>query len=195
MAGRSQKFSKQAAVLAAQASAGRKPQEGVREANGRLSRSARKMLEEEPNQIARLRAAALAGVADKRWGTQLGRLFLERKITPEQYGAGSNWAALIERWRAVHCGPRFNPKAGLSNLQRVSGGGASIGDDFADRNDELVADMVDKAIGSFARGAADPALIAVRDCVEQDIAPVGFGGKSLLDEGLSHLVEHWGLDG
>ncbi len=194
MAGRSQKFAKQAAVLAAQVKAGRKAQQGSREPNGRLSRAARALLEPEANQAARLRAAALSGVADRRWSTQLGRLFLEKRISPEQYGAGCNWAKLMEQWRAIHCGPRFNPKAGLSNLFRVGGSAGSVGDLIADPREVLITDTVDKAIESFSRGAADPLLIAVRECVEQDLAPVGLGGWMLLDEGLALLAAHWNAD-
>lgn len=194
MAGRGQKFAKQAATLAAQTTARRKAQEGLREPNGRLSRSAQKVLDVEANQIVRLRAAALSGVADPRWGSQLGRLYLERKVSPEQYGAGVAWANLMERWRAIHCGPRFNPKAGLANLQRVDGGAGSDSSEDADERERLIMAMVDDAVASFDRGIADPNLIAVRECIELDLAPVGYGGALLLDAGLSHLVELWKVD-
>lgn len=196
MAGRSQKFAKQAQALAVMANAGRKALVGIREPNGRLSRSARKLLgSDSVNEIYRVRAAALSGAGDKRWSTQLGRLFLEGKISGEQYGAGRSWDVLMEQWRKIHCGPRFNPKAGLANLQRVGGSAPSVGADVADRQEEIVRQMVDDAIGSFSRGAADPLLVAVRECVELDQAPVGLGGWMLLDDGLAHLSEFWSADG
>lgn len=85
------------------------------------------MLEVELNQATRLRAGAMSGMADPKWATQLGRHFLERKISGEQYAVGSDWGSLMAQWRAIHCGPRFNPKAGLSSLERVNGGGAECG--------------------------------------------------------------------
>lgn len=195
MAGRAQKFREQARILAQQAGAGRKAQVGIREPNGRLSRAAKKLLgSDSVNEIYRVRAAALAGAGDKRWGTQLGRLFLEGKISGEQYGAGRSWDQLMERWRKIHCGPRFNPKAGLANLQRVSGSGPSLGADEADQREEIVTQMVDDAICSFGRGASDPLLWAVRECVELDQAPVGLGGWMLLYDGLAHLAEWWKVD-
>jgi len=195
MAGRKQKFAKEAQALAVMAKAGRKAEVGLREPSGRLSRSARKLLgADSVNEIYRVRAAALSGAGDKRWATQLGRLFLEGKISGEQYGAGQSWDRLMEQWRKIHCGPRFNPKAGLANLQRISGSGPSVGADVADEQEEAIRDLVDKAIGSFSRGAGDPLLVAVRECVELDLAPVGVGGWMLLDEGLAHLVAHWRVE-
>lgn len=178
------------------AKSGRPPEEGIREPNGRLSRAAQKVVGgDSVGEIKRLREAALAGMRDRLWGTQLGRLWLEGKITPQQFRAGRQWDELIGQWRAVHCGPRFNPKAGLSNLFRVGGGGASVGDFVADPREAMVTTMVDDVINSFDRGAADPGLIAVRECVELDLAPVGFGGKLLLDDGLNHLAELWKVEG
>jgi hypothetical protein len=196
MAGRKQKFAKEAQALAVMAKAGRKAQIGIREPSGRLSRSARKLLgADSVNEIRRVREAALAGMRDPLWGTQLGRLFLEGKISGEQFRAGRNWAELMEKWRAIHCGPRFNPKPGLSNLFRVGGGGASVGDIIADPHEATITALVDEVIESFSRGAADPLLIAVRECVELDLAPVGVGGWMLLDEGLAHLADWWKVEG
>lgn len=178
------------------AKAGRPPEEGIREPNGRLSRAAQKIVgADSVGEIKRLREAALSGMRDRLWGTQLGRLWLEGKITPHQFRAGQQWEALIGKWRAIHCGPRFNPKAGLSNLFRVSGGGVSVGEFVADPHEAMVTVMVDEVINSFDRGVADPTLIAVRECVELDLAPVGFGGKLLLDDGLNRLADFWRVEG
>lgn len=178
------------------AKAGRPPEEGIREPNGRLSRAAQKIVgADSVGEIKRLREAALSGMRDRLWGTQLGRLWLEGKITPQQFRAGRQWDELMGKWRAIHCGPRFNPKAGLANLFRVGGGGASVGDFVANPHEAMLTAMVDNVIGSFDRGVADPALIAVRECVELDLAPVGFGGKLLLEDGLNHLADLWKVEG
>lgn len=54
--------------------------------------------------------------------------------------------------------------------------------------------MVDDAIAAFDCGSADPHLLAVRQCVEQDIAPVGCGGLLLLDQGLTRLANYCSVE-
>lgn len=196
MAGRGQKFAKQARMLAQQVAAGRKPQEGIREPSGRLSRSARKEVgADSVNEIKRVREAALAGMRDPIWGSELGRLFLNGKINAEQFRAGRQWSQLIARWRAVHVGPRINPKPGLSALFRVGScgpGPGSAADILADQREQAIAELVDEVLDSFARGPTDPALVALRECCELDVAPIGYGGLLLLSDGLDHLVALWG---
>lgn len=178
------------------AKGGRPPEEGIREPSGRLSRAAKQIVgADSVGEIKRLREAALSGMRDRLWGTQLGRLWLEGKITAQQFRAGRQWDELMAKWRAVHCGPRFNPKAGLSNLFRVGGGGASTGDFIANPQEAMTAAMVDEVIESFDRGVTDPQLVAVRQCIELDLAPAGFGGKLLLDDGLYHLADLWRIEG
>lgn len=190
------KIAKQSrAELRRAAKAGRPPEEGIREANGRLSRAAKQIVgADSVGEIKRLREAALSGMRDPLWGTQLGRLFLEGKIVAAQFRAGRQWGELIEKWRAIHCGPRFNPKTGLSSLHRVGGGGVSVGDVIADPREATITAMVDDVLKSFDRGVSDPQLVAVRECVELDLAPVGFGGALLLDDGLNHLADLWKVE-
>lgn len=205
MSGRKQKFAKQAQALSRMAKAGRKAQTGLREPNGRLSRAARKELgQENVNEIRRAREMAIAGVRDPIWGTQIGRLFLGKQVTPEQFGAARRWAELMEKWRAIHCGPRFNPKCGLASLlqgdpnemKKNPGTGTrfEIKEDM-DAHEATVTRLVNEAMDSFTRGSVDPTLVAVRDCVELDLAPVGFGGKLLLEDGLNHLATLWNVEG
>lgn len=59
-------------------------------ANGRLS-EAREEREFPPTQVRRLRDAAMAGLRDPEWGTELGRLYLEGTITASMYAAGKKW--------------------------------------------------------------------------------------------------------
>ena len=44
-----------------------------------------------PTQVKRLRDAAMAGLRDPEWGTELGRLYLDGTITATMYAAGKNW--------------------------------------------------------------------------------------------------------
>lgn len=184
---------KDAKMARAAARAGRPAEEGIREPSGRLSRSAKRELgPDSVNEIVRMRAAALAGMRDPIWGTQLGRLFLTSKITAQQFRAGRQWCEVVDRWRKVHCGPSFNPKSGMASLHRVSGCGVKLGDVLDDTRDRAVTALVDEVLTGFDRGAADPALLAMRECCEMDFVPVGYGGMLLLTDGLSRLAEIWG---
>lgn len=187
---------KQAKYARAAAKAGRPAQEGIREPSGRLSRSARKEIgADSVAEIRRVRAAAMAGMRDPIWGSELGRLFLSGKINAEQFRAGRQWAHLVARWRAIHCGPKINPKPGLAALFRVGGPtseGPTVTDTIADQREAAVTGLIDEVLDSFPRGPSDPALVALRECCELDVAPVGYGGMLLLNDGLNHLAGMWG---
>lgn len=77
---------------------GRKRKEGKRYASGDIVRE----VSTSPTAIRRLRDAALSGMHDARWGTELGRLFLTSRLTAEQYNAGCRWEALAIRHRAAY---------------------------------------------------------------------------------------------
>jgi hypothetical protein len=76
---------------------GRKRKQGRRYVSGDLVRE----VETPPGAIRRLRDAALAGMADARWGAEIGRLYLAGRLTSEQYGAGCRWADLASRHSAA----------------------------------------------------------------------------------------------
>jgi hypothetical protein len=62
----------------------------ARTPSGQLSRAGRQR-EFPPTQVKRLRDAAMAGLRDAEWGTELGRLYLEGTITAAMYAAGKDW--------------------------------------------------------------------------------------------------------
>ena len=62
----------------------------ARTPSGQLSRAGRER-EFPPTQVKRLRDAAMAGLRDPEWGTELGRLYLEGTITATMYAAGKVW--------------------------------------------------------------------------------------------------------
>ena len=68
-----------------------------REPNGRPQRGPR---EPSPTEVHRLRDAALRGMRDAEWGTELGRLFLANNITAAQYAAGRKYVQEAARWRS-----------------------------------------------------------------------------------------------
>jgi hypothetical protein len=69
----------------------------VRTASGQLSRAGR-VREFPPAQVKRLRDAAMAGLRDPEWGTELGRLYLEGTITASMYAAGKDWREKAARY-------------------------------------------------------------------------------------------------
>ncbi|WP_143062067.1 hypothetical protein [Faunimonas pinastri] len=165
----------------------------VREANGRLSRASRLVTEAcTPGQAKRLRDAALLGMAAPEWATEIGRLFLARRLTPEQYEAGKRWGRLASATRKALAAPK--PVAKAASLF----GGGSIrepdpdsdeGLELAKSERKILADM-DAAKAALGEGA--PAA-AVRACCEENEVPVGSLGIHNLLAGLDALAEHWGL--
>src|SRR5215470_9629640 len=65
--------------------------------SGQLSRAGRER-EFPPTQVKRLRDAAMAGLRDPEWGTELGRLYLEGTITATMYAAGKDWREKAARY-------------------------------------------------------------------------------------------------
>ena len=68
-----------------------------REPNGRPQRER----ETPPAQVRRLREAALAGLRDPQWGTELGRLLLTKAIDEAMYAAGRRWNEDAAKYRHV----------------------------------------------------------------------------------------------
>ena len=69
----------------------------ARTPSGQLSRAGRER-EFPPAQVKRLRDAAMAGLRDPEWGTELGRLYLEGTITASMYAAGKDWREKAARY-------------------------------------------------------------------------------------------------
>ena len=63
----------------------------LREPNGRPQRPPELP---PPSEVRRLRDAALSGMRDSTWGTELGRLYLVGKITATMFAAGKRWGEL-----------------------------------------------------------------------------------------------------
>ncbi len=69
----------------------------AREPNGRIQRERGPG----PTEIKRLRDAALRGLRDPEWGTELGRLYLERALTAEMYAAGKRWRESVAAYHGA----------------------------------------------------------------------------------------------
>jgi hypothetical protein len=79
-----------------------------REPNGRAQREPQLPA---PSEVKRLRDAALAGMRDALWGTEIGRLYLASKITSTMFAAGKRWSELASQYSTALCSPAPDPKA------------------------------------------------------------------------------------
>lgn len=164
----------------------------AREPNGRLQRDRHDPLDT-PTHIRRLRDAALRGVSDPEWGSELGRLFLERVLTEVMYAAGKRWreeaaiyrraigvfpvrTASLERSRSMPADP--DSEEG----QKQAGRETSAAERFFEAHAVLVA---------AGMGAEN----AVRRLCEDDEALAGLYDLKNARVGLARLAEHYGLAG
>lgn len=128
---------------------------------------------------------------DPEWGTELGRLFLAHKITPEQFAAGKRWASLAARYAQAICAPSPNPPS-----LNIGQGRAGAPIDVDTDEGQAEAKRHQKAVSAYL--AAQESLdgrgtSAIRTIVEANEALSGH--QQLLDlmAGLSTLADHWRL--
>lgn len=168
----------------------------IREPSGRLSRSVEEAIGAvPPAAIKRLRDAALRGMADEVWGTELGRLHLAGKIDHFELTAGRRWARLVEEYHRAICSPKPYPKSGFF-FGNPPKGAEPDADSAAGRKIIKQAEGVMQAMReahgillSFGLNVER----AVRAVSEANEAPVGTVGLDNLVYGLNALADHWGL--
>lgn len=149
------------------------------------------------SEVRRLRDAALAGMRDPLWGSQIGRLHMAGKISAEQLAAGKRWAERAALYRAAIESPSPDPKAMNFN----SSTGSPIDPD-SDRGQREIA-RHRAAINSFIDVHAALATMVngrqivgtVRSVCEREEAPVGQEGIDHLCAGLTRIAEFYGLTG
>lgn len=160
----------------------------TREPNGRIQREPEGL---SPTEIHRLRNAAFRGLRDEHWGSELGRLFLERVLTREMHDAGKRWreeaaiyrqaigafpvrTASLERGRSMPADP--DSEEGQKQASRET----SAAERFFEAHAVLVA---------AGMGAEN----AVRRLCEDDEALAGLYDLKNARTGLTRLAEHYGL--
>jgi hypothetical protein len=169
---------------------GRRKALAQREPNGRVQREPQLP---PPSEVRRLRDAALAGMRDATWGTELGRLYLVGKITAPMYAAGRRWAELASNYSHALCAPASDPKAIC--LDRA--GGSPLDPDShegrkeARRHERTVASFIDahaklKTLSLFSERV-------VRSTCERDEMLIGHEALLAFSGGLSALADFWGL--
>jgi hypothetical protein len=166
-----------------------------REPNGRIQR----VQEESPTEVRRLRDAALSGMRDPVWGTELGRLYLVGKINSTMFAAGKKWAEMASKYGEALLSPTPDPKAMC--LDRA--GGSPIDPDSYEGKKEVrrhiraVESFVDAyaALKSTSLSGFAPSTTTgiVRSVCERNEMLPGHWGLLALCGGLSTLALFWGL--
>jgi len=162
-----------------------------REPNGRAQRTAQLPA---PSEVKRLRDAALAGMRDPLWGTEIGRLFLAGKITSTMFAAGKRWAELASQYSQALCSPAPDPKA--ISLERAPSSTSHDPDSpegrkEARRHARAVASFVDAHIALKDHGPATARI--VRATCERGETITGHQELIALTSGLDRLAQFWGL--
>jgi hypothetical protein len=159
----------------------------AREPNGRVQREP----DISPGEVRRLRTAALRGLRDAEWASELGRYYLEGKLTATQYAAGKWWGVLAARYAdAIGSKPHPKPIA----LERGSAShqcdpGSDRGMDIADTHKRDVRRFM--AVYEALQKCGPLAVKVVRDLCEYDQSPGGHYHFTKLVEGLNSLArEH-----
>jgi hypothetical protein len=171
--------------------ASRRKLTAARVPGGRLSQ-ARGEREFPPLQVKRLRDAALSGMRDPEWGSELGRLLLNRVITEAMYAAGKRWAEQAAKYQGV---------IGMFPVKSSSAEGGSWGhqpDPDSPRGQEIVKTDRDAMERYFEAESVLVNLgagvrVTVRRVCEDGEVPGGYHEVLNLRIGLLGLAGHWGL--
>jgi hypothetical protein len=166
----------------------------VREPNGRLSRSTAEKVEAcSPAEVRRLRDAAVRGARGEEWGTELGRLFLDGKLSAPLFETGKRWARLAKAVRDVIGAPGYPRVTGFveKSFGHDADPDSKEGQRIADRDRMLVQEMTE-AHGALI-GAGMLAEQAVRWVCEDDKAVESYPQQIALERGLTWVATFWGL--
>jgi hypothetical protein len=142
----------------------------------------------------RLRLAAERGiratyntVTDPAFGSELGRLFLSKKISPREHSAGQRWAELAHRHHKAIDAPSL--KAG--NLERGVRSHRVDPDSIAGREERLADDLATRRFDA-ARKVLGGHERAVRILIEDDVCPDN-ADLDHVRSGLRALADHFRL--
>lgn len=169
------------------AAMGRKKLIVAREPNGRIQREH----DYSAAHIRRLRDLAIRGFADPIWGSELGRLFMEKSITGEMLEAGRRWARDSEAYRRSI---GMFPVRGAAVDAKISAGRppTSGEDEKLNQRAREAAEAYFEA-DAILTAAGIGAYDAVRRVCEDDECLCGLGDLMLLRLGLARLAVHYGL--
>lgn len=162
----------------------------IKEPSGRYSR-AKEDREFAPAEVKRLRDAAMSGMRDEEWGTELGRLFLEGTISGKMYAAGKWWRKKAADYLSAIDAPA--PGLKPQKFEFGSLGTPPDPDSFAGKEQAKADnDAVVEFLGAHAAllGAGALAERAVRKLCEQDLAMCGAYELECVKRGLSWIANY-----
>lgn len=160
-----------------------------REDNGRRQRER----EFPPAQVKRLRDAAMNGLRGEEWGTELGRLYLENRITAEMYAAGKRWNETVAWYHQA-----IGAKPAKSASVEIGIGAQPADPDSAEGRKQAIreAERAERFYEAHAVLLGVPtAERVVRNLCEQNEGPCGYAELLATRNGLFALAAHWGLTG
>ena len=172
------------------ARAGRRKSTVQREPNGRAQREPKLP---PPSEVRRLRDAALCGMRDPLWGTEIGRLYLAGKITAIAFAAGERWGEQAVQYSQALCSPCPDPRA----VSFDRSGGDSLDPDShegrreARRHQRAVDSFTDAWVALKTHSMASERV--VRLVCERGQMLAGYHELLALNGGLSTLAGFWGL--
>jgi hypothetical protein len=143
-----------------------------------------------PLEVRRLMDAALRGVRDASFGTEIGRLSLTGKLTSAEVAIAKRWAELVNAYSAAMRGPK-----GPSTVEMDAGGGqpsdpdSDVGRKEASKHTRAVTNWIEgrDALRKCGRGVEN----VVEDVVVHDRARTGFDELVALRAGLHALSTEW----
>jgi hypothetical protein len=125
--------------------AGRKRADGLRTLSGQLSRRVDEEIDaRHPAAVMRLVRDSLRGYADPAYGSPLGRLFLDGKLSPAEFEAGKRWDRLMRRYHIAIGAPPPDTRSRPLTLHEAIGASpppdpaSPAGREQAERDREIV---------------------------------------------------------
>lgn len=168
--------------------AGRKRNQGVRYPSGDIVRER----EYSPLEVKRLRDAAMRGLRDPEWGTELGRLFLENRIPAALYAAGKRWAIEAATYRsAIDIFPIRSTSLEVGIKSHPPDPDSEDGQEVASKDRAAVERFF--AAHAVLISAGMGAESAVRALCEEGRCLAGDYERRSAIAGLVHLAEHYRL--
>lgn len=162
-----------------------------RSPGGRPSRAGQER-EFPPAQVKRLRDAAMAGLRDPEWGTELGRLYLEGTITHGMYAAGKKWGEYADKYsHAIGVFPVRSSTGEPRGKAHPPDPDSKKGKDIAEKE----ADHAERFFEAHSVLVRAGAMVgpSVRRLCEHNEGPCGMAELIAVRTGLMALVSHWNL--
>ena len=164
-----------------------------REPSGKVRRPPRGAAPAElmsPTEFKRLVDAAGDGLKDAVWGTPLGRLLNDRKITSTQFAAGVRWATLAHDYSAATQSPKAPRSA---NLDPAGGQSPDPDSDRGRREAQRHTHTKHQYLAALAvlQHTGDSARRAMVDVCELGQMPAGHWALASLRLGLDVLSVFW----